>query len=81
MRSVWAGIGIHGGFHLATTIALIVGTNHGPVLWTLTGAFYVVVALVLASRISEQRWVEIAERGPYALPAAGGSGARQETGG
>ena len=81
MRSVWAGIGIHGGFHLATTIALIVGTNHGPVLWTLTGAFYVMVALVLASRISEQRWVEIAERGPYAPPAASGSGARQETGG
>ena len=33
------------------------------------------VALVLASRISEQRWVEIAERGPYAPPAASGSGA------
>ena len=76
MRSVWAGIGIHGGFHLATTIARIVGASDGPVLWTLTGALYVVVALVLASRINEQRWVEIAERGPYAPPAASGSGAR-----
>ena len=81
MRSVWAGIGIHGGFHLATTIALIVGANDGPVLWTLMGALYVVVALVLASRINEQRWVEIAERGPYAPPAASGSGALQENSG
>lgn len=81
MRSVWAGIGIHGGFHLATAIARIVGTSDGPINWTLTGAFYVVVALVLASRISEQRWVEIAERGPYAPPAASGSGARQENSG
>ncbi len=81
MRSVWAGIGIHGGFHLATTIARIVGASDGPVLWTLTGALYVVVALVLASRINEQRWVEIAERGPYAPPAASGSGSRQENSG
>lgn len=81
MRSVWAGIGIHGGFHLATTIALIVGANDGPVLWTLMGALYVVVALVLASRINEQRWVEIAERGPYAPPAASGSSALQENSG
>ena len=81
MRNVWAGIGIHGGFHLATAIARIVGTSDGPINWTLTGAFYVVVALVLASRISEQRWVEIAERGPYAPPAASGSGARQENSG
>lgn len=69
MRSVWAGIGIHGGLHLGSRIVQMVGLNiSGPIAWIATGVIFGVVGLVIASRISKQRWAEIAARGPYAPP-------------
>ncbi|MBB1586381.1 MAG: CPBP family intramembrane metalloprotease [Propionibacterium sp.] len=69
MRTVWAGIGIHGGCHLASSIASGMGVDLTDlVFWALVGALYIIVALVLAAKIGEQRWAEVAARGPFALP-------------
>ena len=69
MRSVWAGIGIHGGLHLGNAIVQMVGLEaSGPIVWIVTGAVFSGVGLVIASRISKQRWAEIAAHGPYSPP-------------
>ena len=57
MRSVWAGVGIHGGLHLGNAIVQMVGLEaSGPIVWIVTGAVFSGVGLVIASRISKQRW-------------------------
>ena len=69
MRSVWAGVGIHGGLHLGNAIVQMVGLEaSGPIVWIVTGAVFSGVGLVIASRISKQRWAEIAAHGPYSPP-------------
>lgn len=69
MRSVWAGVGIHGGLHLGNAIVQMVGLEaSGPIVWIVTGVVFSGVGLVIASRISKQRWAEIAAHGPYSPP-------------
>ena len=61
MRSTWAAIGIHAIMGLSIPSRRLV--------WITTGLVFCVIAAVLASRISKQRWAEIAASGPYAPPA------------
>lgn len=70
LRSVWAGGGIHGGLHVGGFVAHALGVEveNGPVVWVAEGLVFAAVAVVLAHRIGPERWAEIAERGPYALP-------------
>jgi len=64
MRSVWAGIGIHGGFHLCNNLLVPMNpSSPPPVMWVVTGLAFSAVGLLIASRISQERWAEIAERG------------------
>lgn len=68
LRSAWAGIGIHGGFHVATAVAVALGVfREGPTAWLLFGAVYVVIALVVARTVRAERWREVAEHGPYGI--------------
>ena len=69
MRSVWAGIGIHGGFHLCNFFIQVNPSTPPPVMWVVTGLAFSAVGLLIASRISQERWAEIAARGPFAPPA------------
>lgn len=71
MRSVWAAVGIHGGFHLATAVTtLLLPPTDGPVLWVLLGAMHVVVGVVIAVAVPDSRWAEVREHGPYAAHSA-----------
>lgn len=73
MRSVWAGIGIHGGFHLCNNLLVPMNpSSPPPVMWVVTGLAFSAVGLLIASRISQERWAEIAARGPFAPPAGDG---------
>ncbi|WP_085914901.1 MULTISPECIES: CPBP family intramembrane glutamic endopeptidase [Pseudonocardia] len=51
--SIWAAAGVHGGFHLGTTIVLVGWevTAHGPLAWTVLGGVYTVAALVLLGTV------------------------------
>ena len=71
MRSAWAAVGIHGGSHLGDKLIgfMGVGLPENRLTWIATGLAFCTIAALLASRISKQRWTEIAARGPYALPA------------
>ncbi len=66
-RSVWAAVGIHGGFHLGMVAAAIVGMT-GFSTWTCIafGLAHAAVGAIAYSRISNERWNEVARRGPYA---------------
>lgn len=67
LRTVWAAVGIHGGFHVANAIGQSFGiAADGPAIWLLLGALHAVAGLLIAWRIPSQRWAQIAERGPYA---------------
>lgn len=73
-RSVWAAVGIHGGFHVASAVNLALGlTADGPGMWLTAGALHVVIGVVVALLIPRSRWAEVRERGPYGrpVPAAG----------
>ena len=66
-RSVWAAVGIHGGFHLGTVVLVILGLDIGsPVLWIVLGSAHLVAGLLLSRRIPSERWEEVAALGPYA---------------
>lgn len=66
LRSVWAAVGIHGGFHLATAVTtLILPPVDGPVMWVLLGALHAVVGVAIALALPRARWTEVAEHGPY----------------
>src|SRR5690625_706926 len=67
LRSVWAAVGIHGGFHVVNGFGQGAGiVSDGPAMWLLLGALHAVAGLPIAWRIPRERWVEIGERGPYA---------------
>ncbi|MGP9537697.1 lysostaphin resistance A-like protein [Brachybacterium sp. AOP43-C2-M15] len=67
LRSVWAPVGIHGGFHLSLWIVTLLGFDaNGPGVWLLLGALHVLAALLIAVRLPRSRWTEVRERGPYA---------------
>ncbi|WP_114854027.1 CPBP family intramembrane glutamic endopeptidase [Brachybacterium sp. YJGR34] len=67
LRSVWAAVGIHGGFHLATVVLVILGLGvTGPAFWLASGAVHALAAVVIALAIPRRRWAEVGERGPYA---------------
>ncbi|HJB10142.1 MAG TPA: CPBP family intramembrane metalloprotease [Candidatus Brachybacterium merdavium] len=67
MRSVWAAIGIHGGFHLATWVTALLGfTSDGPAVWVTVGGLHALAGIVIAVLIPSRRWVEVRERGPFA---------------
>ncbi len=70
MRSAWVAVGIHGGSHLGDKLIgfMGVGLPENRLTWIATGLAFCTIAALLASRISKQRWTEVAARGPYALP-------------
>ncbi|UQN28601.1 CPBP family intramembrane glutamic endopeptidase [Brachybacterium kimchii] len=71
LRSVWAAIGVHGGFHVATALVPLIGfAADGPVVWALLGAAHLLTALVIAAAIPRRRWDEVRASGPYARPSA-----------
>lgn len=66
-RSVWPAIGIHGGFHTGHVVATVAGVNSLSIPQEVAvGLIMTVLALVVVTRITPQRWAEIAQRGPYA---------------
>lgn len=71
LRSVWAAIGIHGGFHLAMTVTAMLGlTADGPAVWVMFGLAHMVVGVVTALLIPRARWAEVREHGPYGVALA-----------
>lgn len=65
-RSVWPAVGIHGGFHTGNLVANLLGVNDVSITQGLaTAAVMTALALVIATRITPQRWAEVARRGPY----------------
>lgn len=51
--SLWAAIGVHGGFHVANMINVLgFGVGNGPVLWAAEGAVLTVVGAILLRRWS-----------------------------
>lgn len=70
-RSVWAGVGIHGGIHVAVAIATALGfTAKGPGMWLTVGALHILVGVLVAALVPRSRWAEVRAAGPYARPAA-----------
>lgn len=67
MRSVWAAIGIHGGFHVGNAVAgvILLELPWGIPVYLVLGLAHVALGLVVAARIPASRWVEVAERGPF----------------
>jgi membrane protease YdiL (CAAX protease family) len=67
LRSVWAAVGVHGGFHVANTSAVLLGFDaDGPVIWALLGLAFTIAAASVASRIPAARWDQVRQVGPYA---------------
>ena len=70
-RSVWGGVGIHGGIHVAVAIATALGfTANGPGMWLTVGALHILVGVLVAALVPRSRWAEVRAAGPYARPAA-----------
>lgn len=66
-RSVWPAIGIHGGYHTGNVVATLAGINGLSIPQEVAvGLIMTALALVVLTRITPQRWAEIAQRGPYA---------------
>ncbi|HIV57469.1 MAG TPA: CPBP family intramembrane metalloprotease [Candidatus Stackebrandtia faecavium] len=67
LRSVWAAIGIHGGFHLANFIVGTLGllTADGPAVYLTFGVLHAVAAAAIALLIPGGRWAHVREFGPY----------------
>jgi membrane protease YdiL (CAAX protease family) len=71
LRSTWAAIGIHGGFHVATFVVAQLGfTNDGPAVWLVLGALHALLGVVVALRIPRSRWDEVREHGPCSRRSA-----------
>lgn len=71
LRSTWAAIGIHAGFHVATFVVAEIGlTRDGPAVWVVLGALHLVLGLVIAMCIPRRRWDEVREHGPCSGRAA-----------
>lgn len=66
LRSVWAAVGIHGGFHLAMTVTVLLGlTADGPAVWVMFGLAHMAAGAVIALLIPRERWAQVREHGPY----------------
>ncbi len=67
MRSVWAAIGIHGGFHVGNAVAgvILLELPWGIPVHLVLGLAHLALGLVIAVRIPASRWAEVAEQGPY----------------
>lgn len=66
LRSLWAAVGIHGGFHLAMAVTMLLGlTADGPAVWLMFGLAHTAVGVVIAVLIPRRRWGEVREHGPY----------------
>lgn len=75
LRSVWAAIGIHGGFHVAVFVAAALGfTADGPETWLVVGALFAVAGAAVAVLVPQRRWAQVRENGPYGERAGGGGG-------
>lgn len=71
MRTVWAAVGIHGGFHLANWVLSLLGfTSDGPTVWITIGGLHALAGIVIAVLIPRRRWMQVRERGPFALDPA-----------
>lgn len=69
LRSVWAAVGIHGGFHLATFGVAVVGVAaEGPAVWIAIGLLHVAAGIVIAVCLPARRWAEVREFGPFGRP-------------
>ncbi|MDO5661285.1 MAG: lysostaphin resistance A-like protein [Brachybacterium sp.] len=67
LGSVWAAVGIHGGFHVAVFVLGAAGfTSDGPWVWATIGMLHLLAGLGVARLIPAARWAEIRERGVYA---------------
>lgn len=67
LRSVWAAIGIHGGFHLANFVAVVLGIGvDSPAMWVALGALHLLAGIVIAAATPRRRWAEVRADGPYA---------------
>lgn len=67
LRSVWAAIGIHGGFHLANFVAVALETSvDGPAMWIALGAMHLLAGIAIALATPRRRWAEVRAKGPYA---------------
>ncbi|WP_047689189.1 CPBP family intramembrane glutamic endopeptidase [Kocuria sp. ZOR0020] len=65
-RSVWAAVGVHGGFHVSTYLCFALGlTLEGPGLWLVLGTPHLVVGVILMAQTPSGRWREIATCGTY----------------
>lgn len=66
LRSVWAAIGVHGGFHVGMFVAAAFGLSQlEPWMHLVFGIGHALVGFAVARRISPARWAEVATVGPY----------------
>lgn len=66
--SVWAAIGIHAGFHVATAVGVAMGLSlEGPAPWLTVAVLHGLAALVIARRIPASRYAQISAEGPYGV--------------
>lgn len=66
LRTVWAAIGVHAGFHVATAVSAALGiTVTGPAQWVASGLVLAAAAVVVGLLIPRSRWAEVAVHGPY----------------
>lgn len=67
LRSVWAAIGIHGGFHLANFVAVVLGVGvDSPAIWLTLGTMHLLAGIAIALATPRHRWAEVRASGPYA---------------
>lgn len=68
LGTVWAAVGIHGGVHVATAVAVALGLiAEGPAVWLLATAAFVAIGIVIAVTTPKRRWAQISERGTYGV--------------
>lgn len=75
-RSLWAAIGVHGGFHVGTTVATMLGWGiAGAPSWVVIGVAYVLVGVVILWRVPRALLASGDQLGPFdrRLPAAAGN--------
>lgn len=64
--SVWAAVGIHAGFHVATAVGVALGLAlEGPAPWLAVAILHALAALLIARRIPASRYAQIRAEGPY----------------
>lgn len=72
MGSVWAAIGIHGGFHLANFVAVMLGLGvDDPAMWVALGTLHLLAGVAVALMTPRRRWAAVRENGPYSRASRG----------